>query len=97
MMVGESSTHFYEYAARWNQQLLVDSGMAAQSGVPMMGFVLYPLVDTKGWEWALSRPLSESILNPAGLLNMLGEIHGFALQNGQNFLPVQSLMDMVSF
>lgn len=68
MMIGESGTPYNYYGSRWTQQILLEAGKAAHQGIPFLGYVQYPAVDTWGWESALSRPRSEALHNPSGII-----------------------------
>lgn len=71
MMVGETGTPYFHYGARWAQQAMLDSALAAKQGIPFLGLTLYPLVDTFGWESALSVPKGPDVLyNPSGILQL---------------------------
>lgn len=70
MMIGETGTPFYAYGARWHAQMLLECAAAMADGVPMLGYTIYPLVDTHGWETALSVPKSRTKANPGGVLDL---------------------------
>ena len=70
IMVGETGTPYYHYGARWNQQLLLECAQAVKDGVPFLGYTIYPLIDTWGWETALSVPKEQTRLNPGGLVTL---------------------------
>ncbi|MES3037839.1 MAG: hypothetical protein V4736_08030 [Bdellovibrionota bacterium] len=70
IMIGESGTPYYYYGKRWNEQMLLECAKAAESGVPFLGYTIYPAVDTWGWESALSVPKEHALFNPSGVLNL---------------------------
>jgi hypothetical protein len=70
MMVGETGTPFYAYGARWHVQLLLECAAAMADGAPLLGYVMYPLIDTHGWETALSVPKDRTSVNTGGLLDL---------------------------
>ncbi|MBM7853037.1 hypothetical protein JOD31_003288 [Methylopila capsulata] len=70
MMIGETGTPYYSFGARWHQQMLLECATAMEQGVPMLGYTLYPLLDTWGWETALSRPKDGTLHNPSGVLDL---------------------------
>lgn len=70
VMITETGTPFYHYGMRWHQQMLLACADAMASGVPFLGYTMYPAVDTWGWETALSVPKSETLLNPGGVLDL---------------------------
>ncbi|GLK67669.1 hypothetical protein [Hansschlegelia plantiphila] len=70
MMIGETGTPFYAYGARWHAQMLLECAQAMADGVPMLGYTIYPLIDTFGWETALSAPKSETSENTGGILTI---------------------------
>ena len=77
MMIGETGTPFYAYGARWHAQLLLELAQTMQEGVPMLGYTIYPLVDTRGWESALSVPKSRTTVNTGGILDVALEARPF--------------------
>jgi hypothetical protein len=77
MMVGETGTPFYAYGARWHSQMLLEVARAIEDGIPMLGYAVYPLIDTFGWESALSVPKAETVVNPAGIVTIDLEARGF--------------------
>lgn len=78
MMIGETGTPFYAYGARWHAQMLLESAAAMEDGAPMLGYTIYPLVDTYGWETALSVPKAETSVNTGGLMTLALEARPFA-------------------
>lgn len=70
MMIGETGTPFYAYGARWHAQLLLECAAAMEDGVPMLGYAMYPLIDTHGWETALSVPKARTTVNTGGLMDL---------------------------
>lgn len=70
MMVGETGTPFHHFGARWHQQMMLECATAMAQGVPMLGYTIYPLLDTWGWETALSVPKAQTLHNPAGMLDL---------------------------
>ncbi len=70
MMGGEAGTVFHHYGNKWNQQMLVESAVAAEQGIPFLAYTLYPGIDTWGWESALSVPKSQAVYNPAGVFDL---------------------------
>lgn len=70
MMIGETGTPFYAYGARWHAQMLLEVAAAMGDGVPMLGYTIYPLVDTYGWETALSVPKSHAKVNTGGIMDL---------------------------
>lgn len=77
IMVGETGTPYYHYGVRWNQQLLLECAQAIKDGVPFLGYTIYPLIDTYGWETALSLPKTQTLLNPGGLVTLDFEVRPF--------------------
>jgi len=77
MMIGETGTPFYAYGARWHAQLLLECAQAMTEGVPMLGYTIYPLIDTQGWETALSVPKSQTTINTGGVLDVALEPRPF--------------------
>jgi hypothetical protein len=77
MMIGETGTPFYAYGARWHGQMLLEVARAIEDGIPMLGYAVYPLIDTFGWESALSVPKAETVGNPAGIVTMDLEARDF--------------------
>ncbi len=49
----------------------------ARSGVPFLGQVMYPAIDTYGWESALSLPRSQALFNPSGVVTLQMEPKAF--------------------
>lgn len=86
MMIGETGTPFYAYGARWHAQMLLECAAAMEDGAPMLGYVIYPLVDTYGWETALSVPKNETTVNTGGVMTLALEPRPFmrTLLNGLN-------------
>jgi hypothetical protein len=70
MMIGETGTPFYGYGARWHEELLLECAQAIADGVPLLGYTIYPLIDTYGWETALSVPKDQTTVNTGGVLTM---------------------------
>ncbi|GBD47440.1 hypothetical protein [Methylopila sp. Yamaguchi] len=70
MMIGETGTPYYSYGARWHQQMLLECAAAMEQGVPLLGYTLYPLLDTWGWEMGLSQPRAAAVHNPSGVLDL---------------------------
>ena len=93
MMIGETGTPFYAYGARWHAEMLLETAAAAEDGAPMLGYVMYPLVDTYGWEHALSQPKSRSTVNTGGLMELSLEPRPFvrALLNTLNTQTARAL------
>jgi beta-glucosidase/6-phospho-beta-glucosidase/beta-galactosidase len=77
IMVGETGTPYHHYGARWNQQLLLECARAVKDGIPFLGYTIYPLIDTWGWETALSVPKDQTLLNPGGLITLDLEVRPF--------------------
>ncbi|MFC7051983.1 hypothetical protein ACFQI3_04690 [Hansschlegelia quercus] len=77
MMIGETGTPFYAYGARWHGQMLLEVARAIEDGIPMLGYAVYPLIDTFGWESALSVPKAQTVVNPAGIVTIDLEARDF--------------------
>ena len=77
MMIGESGTPFYAYGARWHAEMLLEAAAAMEDGAPLLGYVIYPLVDTYGWETALSVPKERTTVNTGGVLDLALEPRPF--------------------
>lgn len=77
MMIGETGTPFYAYGQRWHAQLLLEVASAMADGVPMLGYVIYPLVDTYGWEAAMSVPKALTTVNTGGIMDLSLEARPF--------------------
>jgi hypothetical protein len=77
VMIGETGTPFHYFGARWHQQMLLECAQAMADGVPMLGYTIYPLIDTHGWETALSVPKDRTLLNPGGVLDIALEPRPF--------------------
>lgn len=73
MMVGETGTPYFHYGARWHQQVFMHAADAAEDGVPFLGSVIYPAIDTWGWESAISVPRQHTLFNPSGMLRLAPE------------------------
>jgi hypothetical protein len=70
MMTSESGTTFYYPATKWHMQMVLEEAKAAEAGIPMLAHTMYPAVDTKGWEYALSGTHEKSMVNPAGIMTL---------------------------
>lgn len=79
MMVTETGTPYFVYGARWHQQMLLEASKLAISGIPFLGYTIYPAIDTYGWEHAISRPkeplyhVDGSLYNPSGIFYLTQE------------------------
>lgn len=95
MMIGETGTPFYAYGARWHAEMLLETAAAMEDGTPMLGYVIYPLVDTYGWETALSVPKAQTTVNTGGVFELSLEPRPFirALLNGLNNQTAQAATD----
>jgi hypothetical protein len=92
MMIGETGTPFYAYGARWHAEMLLETAAAMEDGTPMLGYTIYPLVDTYGWETALSVPKAQTTVNTGGVFQLSLEPRPFirALLNGLNNQTAQA-------
>lgn len=97
MMIGESGTPYYHYASRWNQQMLLELAQAAEHGVPILGYTIYPAVDTFGWESALSVDRKYALHNPAGVTRLAPEIADPVERKKVELLPRPSIRRFVEF
>lgn len=70
VMVGETGTPYHAFAEAWHKQMMIECAAARAKGAPMLGYTLYPVLDTYGWEMALSRPRAAALHNPSGLLDL---------------------------
>ncbi len=73
VMITETGTPYWAYGDLWYQQILLESGALAKTGIPFLGLALYPAVDNFGWDAnkAMSRSRAESPEPiPAGVLNL---------------------------
>lgn len=98
MMVTETGTPYFVYGARWHQQMLLEAAKLANSGIPFLGYTIYPAIDTYGWEHAISRPKEPlyrhegSLYNPSGIfyLNVeppaSAEVFGFRPMEPKPFI-----------
>ncbi|QZO01305.1 hypothetical protein [Chenggangzhangella methanolivorans] len=95
MMIGETGTPFYAYGARWHAEMLLETAAAMEDGTPMLGYTIYPLVDTYGWETALSVAKSRTSVNTGGVFELSLEPRPFirALLNGLNNQTAQASTD----
>lgn len=79
MMVTETGTPYFVYGARWHQQMLLESAKLMKSGIPFLGYTVFPAIDTYGWEHAVSRPKEPlyrpegSLYNPSGIFYLTTE------------------------
>jgi hypothetical protein len=84
MMVTETGTPYFVYGARWHQQMLLEASKLATSGIPFVGYTIYPAIDTYGWEHAISRPKEPlyrtegSLYNPSGIFYLTQEPPAYA-------------------
>ncbi|MER8846887.1 hypothetical protein [Mesorhizobium australicum] len=65
------------YGARWYQEMLLECAAAASAGVPLLAYSIYPLLDSWGWETALSVPRPQTLLNPGGIFTLALEPRPF--------------------
>ncbi|AGB45154.1 MULTISPECIES: hypothetical protein [Mesorhizobium] len=78
MMVTETGTPYFNYGARWHQEMLLECAAAASAGVPLLAYSIYPLLDSWGWETALSVSRPQTLLNPSGIFTLALEPRPFA-------------------
>lgn len=95
MMIGETGTPFYAYGARWHAEMLLEAAAAMADGTPLLGYAIYPLVDTYGWETALSVPKAQTSVNTGGVFDLALQPRPFisALINGLNNQTAQAKTD----
>ena len=98
MMVTETGTPYFVYGARWHQQMLLEAAKLAMSGIPFLGYTIYPAIDTYGWEHAISRPkeplyhVEGSLYNPSGIFYLTqeppahAEVFGFKPMEAKPFI-----------
>jgi hypothetical protein len=77
MMITETGTPYFHYGARWHQEMLLECAAAASAGVPLLAYSIYPLLDSWGWETALSVPRPQTLLNPGGIFTLALEPRPF--------------------
>jgi hypothetical protein len=59
--------------------MLLEASKLAISGIPFLGYTIYPAIDTYGWEHAISRPKEPlyrpegSLYNPSGIFYLTQE------------------------
>jgi beta-glucosidase/6-phospho-beta-glucosidase/beta-galactosidase len=79
MMITETGTPYFLYGARWHQQMLLEAAKLQSAGIPLLGYTIYPAIDTYGWEHAISRPKDPlyrpegSLYNPSGIFYLSTE------------------------
>lgn len=97
MMIGETGTPYYHYASRWNQQMMLELAHAARQGVPILGYTLYPAVDTYGWESAQALHRNTALYNPSGVTELAHGVSDPVKRKEINYTPRPSIRRFIEF
>ena len=79
----------FGYGKYWHDQILLETATLAESGLPILGYTMFPVIDTFGWQCALSCHGGDVGVDTGGISELSGMMRPYV----ESFLaPLRSWM-----
>jgi hypothetical protein len=90
MMVTETGTPYYGYGHLWHDQMLTEAATLVESGLPLLGYTMFPVIDTFGWQCALSCHGGDVGVDTGGLSDLSGRMRPYVTEFLSGLQPART-------
>ena len=80
MMVTETGTAYSGYGHLWHDQILTEAATLVESWLPLLGYTMFPVIDTFGWQCALSCHGDDVGVGTGGLSDLSGRMRPYVTE-----------------